>query len=245
MATILYQGCEKGFGEDYPAVLTRSGIRFPLNYETRFIRHYRTPDPTLLPNLATDISRFVDGSASITLARLEAEWSNWTPADRMDFCRSLDDLRLLEQPDLPAMVSFLVYHADPTELSAVAPNLKFILGRDEEFSLLLVALQRSRNGDTANIIQAMGLTKHERAQAVIRQHLEALWKDDSLWDDAEFMNWVAFDAVNSIRYLIELGAPSAEFEERVRELSQHSCRRIREKCRQLFAKHYAWLSQAS
>lgn len=163
----------------------------------------------------------------------------------MDFCSSLDDLRLLEQPDLPAMVSFLVYHADPTELSAVAPNLKFILGRGEEFALLLVALQRSRNRHTANIVQAMALTKHEQAEATIRQHLEALWKEVSLWDDAEFMNWVAYDAVNCIRYLIELGAPSAEFEERVRELSQHSCRRIREKCRQLFAKHYARLSQTS
>jgi hypothetical protein len=105
------------------------------------------------------------------LSQLETEWSAWTARDRIDFCCSIDDLQLLEQPDLPAMVRFIVHHATADELSSVAPSLGRIFPPDEAFELLVVALRNSAIGKTSNIIQAIAQTRHPEADATLRRHL--------------------------------------------------------------------------
>src|SRR4051812_22442986 len=97
MDTIIYEGFEQGFGEEYPAAITVLGRRAPLKYETRFLRHFCHAEP---PMSETVISRFVDGSASVSLQQLREEWHTWTDADRTDFCASLSDLEILGQQDL-------------------------------------------------------------------------------------------------------------------------------------------------
>jgi len=242
MANIVYEGFEQGFGEEYPGAITRLGIRMTLEYETRFLRHFCATDQLLPHRTEMVISRFVDGSASVTLPQLEAEWSAWTAPDRMDFCCSIDDLQLLEQPDLPAIVRFIVHHAAPEELSSVAPSLCRIFRPDEAFELLLVALKNSAIGKSSNIIQAIAHTRHPEAEATLRRHLQSVWLNGSLWDDASFVNWTAFDATTCIHYLLRLGASPTELEDFVRKLSAHPCSRNRERCRKLFAQHYSWLS---
>src|SRR5215471_11629635 len=93
----VYEGFEKGFGDEYPAALTFKGKRVLLERETRFIRYYPNPEPRQ-PREGDhlEILRFVDGSASLTLSQLENEWDSWTEHDRMDLCRSLHELQLLE-----------------------------------------------------------------------------------------------------------------------------------------------------
>jgi hypothetical protein len=240
MAKLVYEGFEQGFGPEYPAAITILGIRRPLEFETRFIRPFREPH---LPHPHEfRISRFVDGSASITLSQLERQWATWTEADRLDFCVSIDDLQLLEQPDLPAMVGFIARHGNPDELSAVAPAFCRLFTPAESFELAVLALQRSQVGRTSNIMQAIALTNDLRAQAVLREQLQTIWTEPSLWMDADFVNGVAFDAVNCIWYLMKLSAPPVEFEDAVRRLSAHSCRRVREQCQRLFTKCFPWLA---
>src|SRR6058998_3615882 len=100
MGTIIYEGFEQGFGQEYPPAITVLGVRLPLAYETRFIRHFRSAESYLPHPMQSDISRFVDGSAALTLQQLEREWHSWTQADRLDFCASIETLHLLQQPDL-------------------------------------------------------------------------------------------------------------------------------------------------
>jgi len=116
------------------------------------------------------------------------------------------------------------------------------LPRDESFDILLRALLTLDLGHTSNITQAIALTKHPEAEATLRRHLHAVWKHAALWEPAEFINWVAFDATTSISHLIELGTSSAGFEEQVRGLSEHPCPRNRDSCRGFFSKYYSWLT---
>ncbi len=244
MGTILYENYEQGFGEEYPAVILIRGVRVPLRLETRFIRYFPNPEPWLpRQNDDLEISRFVDGSVTVTLAQLPTEWAAWTEHDRMDFCRSIDDLQLLEQPDLPAMVEFIVHHANYDELSCVAPCVPRIFPQEEAFRLLLVALENSAIGHGTNIVQAIAGTKHPQAIATLRTQLQSVLNHSALWEDASFVNWVAYEGVYCIRYLIELGAPPVEFEELARKFAQHPCRRIRQSCLKLFSRYYAGLDR--
>jgi hypothetical protein len=95
---------------------------------------------------------------------------------------------------------------------------------------------------TANITQAIAFTKHSRAESILREHLELLWQHGQLWEDASFINWIAFSATTCIAHLIEVGTPTAHFTEKVHQLSTHVCSRNRESCSIFLAKHYSWLN---
>lgn len=241
---IVYEHFGQGFGRDYPAALTKDGVRWPLERETRFIRYYRIPEPRLpRQNTEFEISRFVDGTASLTLTQLETEWESWSAPDRMDFCRSIYDLQLLEQPDLPAMVRFVVHHANPEELSCLAPQMECVFPPNETYALLEFALQNSGRSRISNIVQAMARTKHPDAEATVRRQLQSIWADSSLWSDASFVNWIALDALICIQALIQISARPEQFADSVRKLSKHSCTRIQKQCRSSFAEHYYWLNE--
>jgi hypothetical protein len=76
---------------------------------------------------------------------------------------------------------------------------------------------------------------------LLRAHLAALWSHPALWDHDDFINWVGFDATTCIAHLVELGAPSSDFTEQVRRLSEHVCSGNRDSCRNFLSKHYSWL----
>ena len=154
----------------------------------------------------------MDGSASITASELQREWHTWTDSQRMDFCQSCCWLH--EQPDFPDMLRFIMQHAAPDEWSGVAMSVASQLPPDEAFDILLRALRTVEIGHTSNIGQAIAITKHRDAEPTLRRHLEAIWAHSALWENAEFINWVAFDATTCVAHLIELGAPPRDFEER-------------------------------
>lgn len=225
---------KRRYGEEYPAAVIIDGSRMPLAKERRFSRSYRSVEQ----KTGADISRFMDGSASITIAQLQNQWATYSGDERMDFCNSCCWLH--EQSDFPEMLRFIMQHGSPGEWSAVAMPVAVHLPQDESFDILLRALSSSEIGKCSNLTQAIALTKHPNAETTVRNHLEVVWTHKALWKDDKFVNWVAYDAITCIQHLIELGAPSSDFEEQVRQLSQHQCAGNRKSCTRLFA-FYSWL----
>ncbi len=241
MDTSLYEDFIRPLGEEYPAAINVSGLRVPLAYESRFKRHYlaRTADA----ESHFDVSRFIDGTSSISLQRLKDEWHTWTDVDRADFCGSMRDLANLGHQDFGEIVRFLLQNADRDLLGPVVLFLPVgqPFSPDETFRLLVEVLQRSTPGHGADVIRALGRTAHPSAAPTICQHLLRLLEDPAVWADSTFFNKPALEAAYCVLSLLKLGAPAAEFEEILRRLSEHRCLRNREWVRRNFEKHYAWL----
>jgi hypothetical protein len=227
---------KKLYGEEYPAAVVIKGVRIPLSNESQFTRSYMSRDRNLG---GCDVSRFMDGSASMTASQLQRQWVGWNSWQRVEFCQSC--CWLYQQPDFTDMLRFIIQHGGPDEWSAIAGLTATYLPREEAFRFLLDALRARGTGICSNIIQAIAITKHPDAEATLRQHLRSVWDNPTLWNDDGFLNWVAADAKGCIQYLIELGASPADFEEQVRRLSEHVCKGNRDSCRRWLSKHYSWL----
>jgi hypothetical protein len=64
------EALKRKFGEEYPAAIVVNGIRLPLRNERRFSRFYYSDGE----RMGSMVSRFMDGSASITASELQNEW---------------------------------------------------------------------------------------------------------------------------------------------------------------------------
>lgn len=226
---------KRQFGDEYPTAVVFDGVRIPLSREGRFSRSYNSKER----KIGTVVSRFMDGSASITAAELEREWPTWGEDERLDFCQSCSWLH--GQPDFPDMLRFIMRQGDPDDWSGIAMSVASELPRAEAFDILLRALDSTDIGCRSNLTQAIAITKHPEAEATLRRQLDAAWAHGKLWDNSKFINWVAFDVTTCIEHLIELGAPAIDFDERVRRLSRHACPHNRDSCRNFLSKHYSWL----
>jgi hypothetical protein len=220
---------KKQFGDEYPAAIVRNGSRMPLSRESRFSRMYDSDDKKSV----TEISRFMDGSASITALEVQHEWASWTDNVRTDFCQSCCWLR--GQTDFPEILRFIMEHGDSEHWSGVALSVATVLPRDEAFDTLVRALRRTELGHSSNICQGIAKTQHPDAETTLRGQLASLWEHPALWDEKNF--WVGFDAITCIAHLIELGAPPSDFTNQVHRLSEHN----RKSCQAFLSKHYAWL----
>ena len=146
------------------------------------------------------------------------------------------------QPDFPEMIRFIVQQVTTSsEWGEVALSVASELPRDEAFGLLVRALHHTTIGETSNLAQAIAATKHPDAVNTLRNHLAVLWAHPALWDKADSLNWVAFDATTCIAHLIELGAPPLDFSGHVRQLSEHVCPHNRDSCSNFLSKYYSWL----
>ncbi len=213
-----------------------NGIRLPLHSERRFSRSFQSDEH----RMGSEVSRFMDGSASITAPELKREWPGWTQGMRMDFCQSSEWLH--EQADYPEMLRFIMQHGCPEHWSGIALSVASLLPRDEAFETLVRALGNTEPGHTANICQAIARTKHPDAEITLRGQLAALWEHPALWDNDDFSNWIAFDATSCITHLIELGVSPSDFAAQVRKLSEHVCSGNRVSCRNFLSKYYPWLA---
>ncbi len=215
------------YGEEYPAAVVIDGKRLPLVKERRFSRAYHSREY----KCSSEVSRFMDGSASMTAAELRREWHQWNADERLDFCNACDWLS--EQEDFSEMMRFIMEHGGPSDWSAIALSVAGKLPQGESFDLLVRALRSVEPGKGANIGQAIAYTKDVRAEKVLRDELERLWRDEGMWADADFMNWVAYEAMTSILHLIELGARKEDFEGKVRQLVEHPCKGVRQSWKRL------------
>jgi hypothetical protein len=223
------------YGDEYPAATTVQGTRMALSGEDRFVREYREEGTQNFHM----VSRFMDGSATMTAAELQREWPAWPHRDRIDFCQNCAWLK--DQEDFPGMLRFIAVKADPEEWSGIAQSIAVALPSDESFPLLTGALRRMEIEQSANIIQGIALTKPPDVPAFLRDHLEVLWNASDLWKGSKFMNWMAYNTVCCIQHLIETGAPPGDFEDKVRKLAKHPCGNNRSTCRGRMRKYYDWL----
>ena len=221
-------------GEEYPHAVLTLGWRLPLRHERRFTRVYYSEER----RLGTQVSKFADGSATMTYRELAMHWATWSQEDRRDFVSACNGL--YGQADYPDMVRFVMKQGDPGLWSGMALQAASFLGQDEAFELLVRALERV-DSHTANITQAIAATGHPKAEPVLRRHLEELWSSPRLWDDDPFTNWTAFDTICCISHLLELGIAPSELEDKARRLGQHVCKGIRDSCGTFLGKHYSWI----
>jgi len=228
--------CKQLYGSEYPAAVDMRGIRAPLRSETRFARHYFSDEH----RMGTATSRLFDGSASITISKLEREWETWNLNERADLCFACVDV--WDEPGLPEMIRFMARHANANDWCNLAYLVALILPGDEASGILQQALTATDARGISNVVQGIAMTKQPEAEAVLRKHLEVVWARNTLWDNAQGVNEVAFDATACIAYLIEFGAAPAEFEGRVRQLAAHACQRNRQQCLRMLSKHYEWLT---
>ena len=229
------------YGKEYPDAITLDGVRMALRRERDFSREYSTDDG----KYRFLISRFNDGSASITLPEVRAAWPNWSEGERRDFCYACDWLGDHPHPDLPDILRFVMGPKDPTHASWIAGSVARRLPRDEAFSLLCEALRAANGECTANIAGGIARTKHPMAKPILHEHLDGLWGQADLWKDDPFTNWRAFDVTCCIKNLLELGAAPDEFEDKVRLLATHPCQGNRHSCSTHLRQSYAWLPRGT
>ena len=225
------------YGDEYPAAAVVNGLRLPLVSERRFCRSYHSREH----KFGTKVSRFMDGSASITNGELQLQWHTWSESDRLDFCQECGWLS--PQPDFPHMLRFVMEHGGPREWPALASSVARHLPCGEAFDILVRALHSVEPGRSANLAQAVALTRHPRAESTLRRHLDSISSHPSLMDLAEFVNWIAFDATTCISHLIELGGPPSDFESLARQLARHPCPGNRDSFRNFLSKDYKFPAQ--
>jgi hypothetical protein len=229
------EGLKQHYGDEYPSAVKIDGMRLPLRAERRFSRYYHSPEL----KYGCAVSRFMDGSASITAPELQGEWHKWTHAERLDFCQNCSGLH--HEPDFSDMLRFIMEHGGPSDWSAIALSVAGILPQPEAFDLLVRAFHSFEPGKGSNIGQAIAYTKDPRAEKILRERLDALWRHDQIWEDAEFTNWIAYEAMTTITHLLELGADKNHFKSKAGQLAQHRCAGTRDSSRRL-AKHYPELA---
>jgi hypothetical protein len=228
---------KKMYGAEYPDAVLVNGVRMSIWLESQFTRFYWAENRK---DTGTQISRFMDGSASMSAEQLQREWPTWTECQREDFCQA--SVWLYKQPDYADMLRFIMQHGGPKENSAIAGSIATTLPCEEAYVFLLGALRAAKIGKSSNVVLGIAATKHPNAEATLRQQLQILWNDPTLWNNDSFLNWVAHDAEKCIQCLIELGASPADFDEKIRQLSQHVCQGNCDSVRRWLSKHYSWLS---
>jgi hypothetical protein len=226
----------KEFGDEYPQAATMLGRRLVLTHEGDFLRTFSTEDR----KEQLYVSRFQDGSASITLAEVVAAWPDWSAGKRHEFCSACG---WLEGQDLPDILRFVVRQG-ARHAATVALEIAHHVPREEAFALLCESLRTSSGPDSTILAQAIAATRHGQARQVLLDHLAAIWSAEDLWAHDEFLNWRAYAATCCIRHLIGLQAPAMDFEEKVRLLAAHPCRGNRDSCSRSLRQHYPWLPEA-
>ena len=88
------------FGPDYPTRILTEGMCFSLVRETRWMRFYECPT-----SRSAEVSRLMDGSAVISLADLQNEWSLWTEDEKNEFVYALSTVK--QTPDTIELKDFV------------------------------------------------------------------------------------------------------------------------------------------
>jgi hypothetical protein len=139
------------------------------------------------------------------------------------------------------MLRLIFREGDPDDWSNVALSVVRTFSSEEGFVQLVSALDSTPIEHSANLLQAISMTRHLSASTRISEHFENLWLEPRLWDDDPSTNWFAFTATCCIQYLLRLGAPPSRFEDAVRALASHPCRSNRDTCSRYLGATYHWL----
>jgi len=142
------------------------------------------------------------------------------------------------------MVRFVLEHGSPEIWNAIAGPASRFLPNDEVYDRMIMALKHSPAGTVANILNAIAGTKEPRAEHIIRERLLVAWDHPMLWKAETSYNTIASEAVHCIALLIkEFGASSLEFENQVRQLSNHVCVGNQKNCSRTLWRYFGRLSR--
>jgi hypothetical protein len=160
-------------------------------------------------------SRFMDGTASITLDELRRDWGEWPERERLDFCQSY---RSGQECD-PDILRFLIANGD----HATWPCIAFRVARDLLVEESVPALREwcesceARRG--ANYYQAIAHTGDPEAHDILRRAFARVWETAGLMEAAN--HDVAHDACCCLLFLLGLGEDPEEFRPQYEALRRH------------------------
>jgi hypothetical protein len=200
--------------------------------ETRWRRDYRQEgmDATRIE------SRFQDGSASITLSELEAEWPAWSSWERLDFAQQF---RTSGSPDGIEILRFMMRHGDTKIWSAIASAVVYRLPQEESAPFVLHAYSVCDPTEAGNILQALAKTGLPEAHKILRNHLAILWANPDLLRQDRKMNHVASAAIFCLSHLLALGEPPGEFRSQYEILLNHPCELERKRTRTFLGNYFS------
>lgn len=118
------------------------------------------------------ISRFVDGSASMTLRELTREWPTWGRRDRSDFCQNVHGLG--QHPEYAGMLELVFTLGDAEARASVAIELVEVMPMNQAYALLETELARAPLETYPNLVQALARTRHPNALPQLEALLETL-----------------------------------------------------------------------
>ena len=165
------------------------------------------------------VSRFEDGSASITYDELANGWATWSEHDRIAFCQNCSWLR--GQRDLPDILKFIAAHGDPYEWGGIALPITHTLPAEEAFSTLERMFEASVIGTRSNLVQAIGLVEHAGSLELVVADIRALAPLEATWHPDDFVNWHASELICAVHAALDLGADHADYTDLVRRLASH------------------------
>ncbi len=227
----------KSHGSEYPDAVVFNGVRMPLVREGRFQRVYENSEL----KRGTVVSRFMDGTAEITLSELQELWPTWTWIERHDFTNATRWLH--EHAEFPEILRYMLDHGNTKDFCAIALSVSKGLPKDEAFARLSNILDQIPIDRSVNITQAIAHTKHPDALDRLREHLPKILSDPRLMEPADSCHEVTYAAACCIEHLILLNAPPDEFETHVRQLNDHSSARLLDWVRRRLSKYYPWLGE--
>jgi hypothetical protein len=200
--------------------------------ETRWSRVYAKADKPRHQYLE---SRFMDGSATITLEELQRDWRKWPEDEKIDFCQSLVWAPTPERKDI---LRFVIDHGDHRAWSAIALLVALELSPQESVPALRRWCESCEVGRGANYYQAVAKTGDPEAHDILKRCVHRIWKTDGLMEDAEFCNWVAYDAICCVEYLLELNEDRDDLRSFFQALKTHPCKATRRDARRRLAKYF-------
>jgi len=201
--------------------------------ETRWSRVYAKPDKPLHQYVE---SRFMDGTATITLDELQRDWQSWPEGDKIDFCQSL---AWAQVPDRIDILRFVIDHGDHCTWLPIALLVAHELPPEESVPALRRWCESCEVGRGANYYQAVAYTGDPEAHDLLKRCLHRTWSTAGLMDDADFCNWVAHDAVSCMQSLLELNEDPDTYRSVFEALKKHPCKATRQETQGFLAKYFA------
>jgi hypothetical protein len=96
----------------------------------------------------------------------------------------------------------------------------------------------SQVGQCANFFQALALTKDAAALDFLRSCFQRVWNSEGIMQNADFQNWIAFDAVCCMKHMLELGEDIGALRSAYDTLKTHPCDGTRDATQRWLSEHF-------
>ncbi len=163
-------------------------------------------------------SKFRDGSASISLDELAADWEGWGDGEKLDFCHAVTEATFDYLPDV---YRFIMKNGDIECWGAIAAWIPRKLPEAEALEWLVEVVHEIPTGKGEKFFQAMALTKSSEAKKALRTCLQRIWDDPSLLSEDNFFDNAAQDAVSCMEAMLQLGDEAPDLNQKYQILAQH------------------------